>query len=86
LEYAYQGGIFSLIGYIFFIINGFVISYINRKDLTSKFLNIIFVYVLIASVGGPVITSNRSNIIVLILICSLVVFKDNKLLKNEHSQ
>ena len=34
------------------------------------FLKIIFIYVFLASVGGPVITANRANIIIIFLTCA----------------
>lgn len=73
LEYLYQGGIFSLIGYILFIGRLFIQS-VSIKPLLEKNVSfIVCLYMIGASFGGPVITANRANIILILLLSSIVI-------------
>ncbi|MDO9594858.1 MAG: hypothetical protein Q7J19_07680 [Lutibacter sp.] len=76
LEFAYQGGFFSLLGYLLFICYGLYIGLIHYKKAPAKFLLILMVYVLLSSIGGPVITANRANIIFIFLICATLVLSN----------
>jgi hypothetical protein len=76
LEYAYQGGVLSLLGYMCFILLGFFKSLNKRHKSSSLFLRILVLYVFLSSIGGPVITANRANIIIVFLICATVALSN----------
>lgn len=76
LEFAYQGGIFALIGFLLFIGFIFVKALFNYKKATSKFLLVLILYILLSSIGGPVLTANRANIIFIFLISATLVLSN----------
>ncbi|WP_139259849.1 hypothetical protein [Flavobacterium xinjiangense] len=76
LEFAYQGGVFSLLGYLLFLSYGLIIALIKNAKEPAKFLLILIVYVFLSSMGGPVITANRANIIFIFLICATLVLSN----------
>lgn len=76
LEFAYQGGVFSLLGYLLFIYYGLSIALIKKRKAPAKFLLILMIYVVLSSIGGPVITANRANIIFIFLICATLALSN----------
>lgn len=76
LEFAYQGGFFSLLGYLLFLSYGIITALIKNKKASAKFLLILIVYVFLSSIGGPVITANRANIIFIFLISATLVLSN----------
>ncbi len=76
LEYFYQGGFFALLGYLFFIlyILYFFILHNDKKESFLLFTLVMFIF--LASFGGPVLTANRSNIFLLVLL-SATIYKLN---------
>ncbi len=78
LEYGYQGGILALLGYLFFLFYCLFLGFSYKKQKPSKFLIILIIYIFISSVGGPVITANRANIILILLICASIALINKK--------
>jgi hypothetical protein len=76
LEYAYQGGFFALLGYLLFLLYGIKIALCKYQKAYAKFLLILIVYVFLSSIGGPVITANRANVIFIFLICATLVLSN----------
>lgn len=73
LEYAYQGGIIALAGYLFFFAFFF---WISLRYLTgeARLLGIFVVaFSLLASVGGPTLTANRAGYILILILSALLV-------------
>jgi hypothetical protein len=75
LEFAYQGGVFSLLGYLIFLCYLLIISLKSRTN-SAKFLLILAFYVFFSSIGGPVLTANRGNIIIIFLICGTITLSN----------
>ena len=73
LEYFYQGGVFSLASYVAFIVTILVTSIKYWSVDESKLLFFLGLYIALASLGGPVITANRANVSLLMLIVSCVL-------------
>jgi hypothetical protein len=80
LEYFYQGGIVSLAGYLLFLFCFLLISVVNLKFTAGKLLFILVVFIALASIGGPVITANRANLVLILLLVACVVDLQSKAL------
>jgi hypothetical protein len=78
LEYFYQGGLFALLGYLFFLLHIFISAFNARLIISKNLLYTLLIYIVIASFGGPVITANRANILLFILISSILISEDAK--------
>jgi len=74
LEYFYQGGIFALLGYLLFILS--VLSLSIRKWSTNEAKLLLFLGLLVAasSLGGPVVSANRANVPLLVLVAACVSY------------
>lgn len=72
LEYLYQGGIFSLTGYLLFI-TSFITLFFKKQSNEKKLLFLLIIYIALASFGGPAITANRANIALILLIVSCTI-------------
>lgn len=68
LEYFYQGGIFSLLGYVIFLITLCFNGARNISRSHGVLMNTLIFFIFLASLGGPVITANRANIALILLI------------------
>jgi hypothetical protein len=74
LEYLYQGGVFSLAGYLLFILSFFPLVFQKTRDSSNKNLLLyLLLYIIAASFGGPTITANRANIAIMLLITSCTI-------------
>ncbi|MBJ6989013.1 hypothetical protein [Devosia sp. MC521] len=73
LEYAYQGGLLALAGYLLFF--AFFI-WISFRHLTgeARFLSLFLIaFSVLASVGGPTITANRAGYVLILVLVGLLV-------------
>lgn len=68
LEYFYQGGILSLIGYLATLLTLTILGWHYRETRDGKLLIVLTIYIWLASMGGPVLTANRANISILLLV------------------
>jgi hypothetical protein len=73
LEYFYQGGFFSLLGYLAFLVNGVLLSLRSFVSKEGKLLLCIFFFILGSSIGGPVITANRANVPLMVIVTSCMM-------------
>lgn len=72
-EYAYQGGMVALFGYLSFFAFFFWLSFEHRASEYGKLLFFVTFFVLVASFGGPTLTANRAGFLVLLLFAGAVV-------------
>lgn len=73
LEYAYQGGVAAIFFYCLFYFIAMTYSVLNFNSGYSKVALALLSYGFLASIGGPVITANRSNIGYIFLLCGCVI-------------
>jgi hypothetical protein len=84
LEYFYQGGIFSLAGYLLALTTLTLYGWKSRDDPGGQLLMVLMAYIWLSSAGGPTITASRAGIIILILIsaCLVIIRQHGKTLQN----
>lgn len=73
LEYLYQGGIISLVGYILVLLTLSWYGWKNRRHRDGPLLMVLMGYIWLSSAGGPTITASRAGIVMLVLICACMV-------------
>lgn len=73
LEYLYQGGIVALTGYVVPLVVLFIHGWRRRRRYGGDLLVILVAYVVLASIGGPVITANRASVALILLIAACLV-------------
>lgn len=73
LEYFYQGGILALGGYVATLLTFTAVSWRHRETRDGKLMLALTIYVWFASMGGPVLTANRANVGLLLLISACMV-------------
>ena len=72
-EYAYQGGIVALFGYLSFFAFFFWLSFRHRSSDYGKLLFFVTLFALLASFGGPTLTANRAGYLLLLLLAGALV-------------
>lgn len=81
LEYFYQGGVLSLLVYIsiivFILLRGLTIF--SRARIEGLFLIALSVLIIGASMGGPVFTSNRTSILLWVILSSFLLMVRRKM-------
>ena len=73
LEYFYQGGILSLLGYIYFLVALYLSGVNEKSSLHGKLMNSLLFFIAVASLGGPVVTASRANIALILLVIACTV-------------
>lgn len=73
LEYLYQGGIVAMLGYVFLLLLLLAFGWRKRRQYGGDLLIILVIYVVFASVGGPVISANRASVALILLMCACLV-------------
>lgn len=73
LEYFYQGGVLPMASYLLFIFGILILAIRHRSIDESKLLFFLGLFVAASSLGGPVITANRANVPLLMLIASCIL-------------
>jgi hypothetical protein len=72
LEYLYQGGVCAFLGYLIFILWLFRISLVSWHYLQGKLLCFIVLLIIFGSMGGSVISANRANVVLFLLVASIL--------------
>ncbi len=73
LEFFYQGGIFSLSGYLVFIAALTWCALQRRSCIEGRLLLVLAVFIVTASFGGPVITASRASVALMLLASACIV-------------
>jgi hypothetical protein len=73
LEYFYQGGAFALLGYAIALLAFTLVGWRHRKTRDGMLMLVLAAYIWVASMGGPVLTANRANISLLLLVSACLV-------------
>ncbi len=68
LEYFYQGGAFALAGFLAWIALLGGAAALSARSAERALLHALMLFVIVASLGGPVITANRANVALLALV------------------
>jgi hypothetical protein len=81
LEYFYQGGVLALCGYVLSLVALALPAVAHAKRTEGKLLLYLLLFVVIASLGGPVITANRANVpLMLLMVACIVTMRRNPLI------
>lgn len=73
LEYFYQGGVLALCGYVVSLVALALPAVAHARRIEGKLLFYLLLFVVIASLGGPVVTANRANVTLMLLMVACIV-------------
>lgn len=73
LEFFYQGGIVALGGFVMALLALLIHGWRHRATDQGRFLVMLVLFTIGASLGGPAFTANRANIALLLLIAATIV-------------
>jgi hypothetical protein len=73
LEYYYQGGIVALAGYVSCLAALVLMGLRARHEARGRIVLALTAYVTVASFGGPVLTANRANVALLVLLTACLL-------------
>jgi hypothetical protein len=73
LEYFYQGGIVAVLGYIGSLVVLATVAIRGRNRHVRALLATVTLFIVAASFGGPVLTANRANVPLLLLVVACVL-------------
>jgi len=73
LEYFYQGGVLALCGYAVSLVALALPAVAHARRIEGKLLFYLLLFVVIASLGGPVLTANRANVALILLMVACIV-------------
>ncbi|MDQ1228604.1 hypothetical protein [Sphingomonas sp. SORGH_AS_0879] len=73
LEFFYQGGIVALGGFVIALLALLIHGWRHRAMDQGRFLVMLILFTIGASLGGPAFTANRANIVLLLLIAATIV-------------
>jgi hypothetical protein len=73
LEYFYQGGALALSGYMVFLGALALPATAHARRIEGKLLLYLLLFVVAASLGGPVVTANRASVALILVIAACIV-------------
>jgi hypothetical protein len=73
LEFFYQGGIFAFVGYLIFLATLSIYAVMRRQYIEGKLMMYLLLFIIGSSFGGPVISANRANVALMLLIAACIV-------------
>lgn len=73
LEYFYQGGVLAFCGYVVSLAALAVPAVAHARRIEGKLLLCVLLFVVVASLGGPVVSANRANVPLMLLMAACIV-------------